>query len=83
MVRFLLNEKFINMILKYLFYYLVPHLSITRHSLANRYSEQAILQKALLKRESTIDTFGLNSSSIILEETKPSRISGAEKEIRS
>lgn len=61
----------------------VPHLSITRHSLANRYSEQAILQKALLKRQSTIDTFGLNSSSIILEETKPSRISGAEKEIRS
>jgi pimeloyl-ACP methyl ester carboxylesterase len=48
----------------------VPHLSISRHSLANKNSEQAILQKSLLKRASITDTFGINSS-IILEETKP------------
>lgn len=47
----------------------VPHLSITRLSLANRYSEQAIKQKIMLQRasQSLADSETLNVSSLSLE----------------
>jgi len=40
----------------------VPHLSISRHSLASRYSSQALSQKSLLKRVSQSDSYGFNMS---------------------
>ncbi len=49
---------------------LVPHLSITRHSLAYRNSDMAIKQKELLKRASLNDSSFGSSIAVHLDDTK-------------
>ena len=54
---------------------LVPHLSITRHSLANRNSEQAIRQKSLLQQISNAgDSEILQSISLNEDNLVPNQI---------
>ncbi len=48
----------------------VPHLSITRHSIAYRHSELAIKQKDLLKRTSMDYGIDPSNAAITLDDTK-------------